>query len=129
MAIIDEHSALACPNQQFPEAKWQKRRDQSCFRIRWIKLAEAEAVECDDAFRQRSDQELRFFGIFQPAGRDPQQRRGRQLLPGTIMLEQRAAIVIAKKARSATEIKLTFEDSRAGEGFRSVDPFKIAFHR
>ena len=92
MAIIDKHSALACADQQFPGAKRQKRRDRSCIRIRWVKLPEANAVKCQHAFRQRSDQKLRFFGIFQDAGRDPQQRRGRQLLSGTIMLEQRARL-------------------------------------
>src|SRR5262249_9361279 len=67
--------------------------------------------------------------IFQNCGCDVEQRCGRQFLPGTIVFEQSTVMVIAKEPGGAAEVEFAFKERRAGEGFRSADPFKAAAYR
>src|SRR6266481_3472024 len=126
LSVINQNAALACSNEQPPGTKRQDRRDGSSARVGRKNLAEAEPVECQNTFCRGHNQQLRLVHVPQDARCQAQQRRGRQLLAWTVMLDQGPMIVIAKQSRSAAQIEFAFKNSRSGKCFRRADPFKAA---
>src|SRR5215469_3317185 len=124
LSVVDQHTALFCPNQQMSARSRKDRRKRTRLRISRIDPAESFSVEGQDSLIRGCQDQLRLAHIGKLSHFHRNERRARKVGPSRELTQKSAVRIVLRKARGSGDVQTVLEPRQPLENFRGPDWFE-----